>query len=171
MAPPLYQKAMMTKNDIPSFMSEDAAVIFRVIDLRTGIQSEIMAGLPSKSGGNEFVKGWSVGGISSGAQLEIDEDLNGIDLGIFPASNHVFLRGRVEPGRALPAIGLYYDDRWSNYLLSLTDGKLDYRFDRGPLRIGSHIITVHINYPFFMRLEEAKRLEEARKAKWWWPWK
>src|SRR5262245_6225877 len=104
----------MMMNDIPDFMSEDTAIIFQVIDMRTGVQSEIMAGLPSKSAWNEGGhNGWSVGGLSSGAQLEIDEDLNGIDLGIFPPGNHIYLKARFEPGRTLPAMARDHGDNWA----------------------------------------------------------
>jgi hypothetical protein len=97
-------------------------------------------------GWNNLVKGWSVGGKSSGADVEIDEALGGVDLGIFPASNHIILWGTVPAKTNIPDLAIVDDGK----LLSAVyrDGNiLHCRFDRFPLRIGDHELRVELIFP------------------------
>jgi hypothetical protein len=112
------------------------------------------------------VIGWSVGSLASGAAIELDEPLDGIEIGIFPASNHVLLWGKADP--AIPDVFLLRGGgvrgnvefllhslkvlslsrrRWaklsSEQLRSQArPGHIRWRFDRRPIRIGHHIIEM-----------------------------
>ena len=114
--------------------------------------------------------GWSVGGIGSTSSIELDEPLDGIDLGIFPVSNHVILLGHCPESRAamLPQISarkhpdtiasilgegwLDPESEEGERLLSASWSVIEspfhprsttdlyVRFDEGLLRIGRHVI-------------------------------
>jgi len=116
--------------------------IFRVTILSTGVAKEVWVGSPQKEGWNDLVRGWSIGGLSSGADLQIDEDLTGSDLGIFPVSNHVMLWGRLIPGRPLPGIALFVNGVWWEEPILGNADKIEFRFDRHPLRIGDHMVEL-----------------------------
>lgn len=112
--------------------------------------------------------GWSIGGVGSGAQIELDEPLEGINLAIWPASNHKFLVGeylnrnpdslptmhaeRFGPrhrlfrwGLALGRVLRLSSDRSdTSRTADVTEngraGKVKVRFDSSALRIGRHVI-------------------------------
>jgi hypothetical protein len=87
-----------------------------------------------------------VGGNSSGADVEINEVLSGIDLGIFPATNHIILWGTVSAEAKMPEVAVQtYDGKW--LCATQEDGKLRCRFDGCPLRIGHHEIRAEIIFP------------------------
>jgi hypothetical protein len=111
-------------------------------------------------GWNNLVQGWSIGGKSSGADVEINEALTGIDLGIFPASHHIILWGTVPADTKMPDLAVQgYDGKWLDP--TLMDGNTLYcRFDWFPLRIGQHEIRVEM---FRTSLPTAKRVR-------WWSW-
>jgi hypothetical protein len=57
----------------------------------------------------------SVGDKSSGADIKINEAYSGVDLGIFPASNHVILWSTVPAETKMPDVGVQgYDGKWLN---------------------------------------------------------
>ena len=118
------------------------AKLFFVTDISNGTTEKIEVGAPDIDGWNDLVKGWSISGKSTTAQLKIDEDLGGLQLGIFHASNHMILWGKVVSGAILPEIRRYYGSTWSGEP-EVEDGHLYFRFDTYPLRIGRHIIELN----------------------------
>jgi hypothetical protein len=87
--------------------------VVHVTDTRSGVPNDITVGPPHMKGWNNLVQGWSIGGESSRADIEINEVLTGIDLGIFPASNHIILWGTVPAETKMPDLAVQgYDGKW-----------------------------------------------------------
>ncbi len=84
---------------------------FRVTHLDTGRVLTVLPGEPDMSVPTLARKGRSIGVPGSGSALEIDEPLEGVELGIFAVSSHVLLRGSCSPSRAkeLPEIAVDED--------------------------------------------------------------
>jgi len=126
--------------------SNAPGAIFHIRDARTGVTSDVVTAAPAMEGWNALVTGWSIGDMASAADVKIDEPLDGIALGIFPASNHIILWGSVEPGRTVPEIACGFAGAWVREPALMTDGCVEFRFDRHPLRIGRHEITLEVRY-------------------------
>ena len=118
-----------------------AQVLF-VTDTRNGTTEKTEVGAPDIGDWNDTVRGWSIGGKSTTAQLKIDEDIGSLALGIFRASGHFILWGKVVSDGILPEIRRYYGSAWSGEP-DVENGHLSFRFDRCPLRIGHHIIELN----------------------------
>lgn len=119
---------------------------FRVTEVATQRSWMIAPGEPTMPGWNEHVMGWSLGSLGTGSVIEIDEPLDGFELAIFWASNHVILWGhRLEKDAALPEIGIQLDDEYRSVdpFQYSKEGQVDVRFDSHPLRIGGHAIECH----------------------------
>ena len=110
-------------------------------NLDTNTEREICVESPEVPGWNPFVKGWSIGGISSGANIQLDEPLDGCQLGIFPASNHIVLWGQVNESSPLPPIDMFYQGEW-RHKPKVEESRLWFRFDYHPLRIGRHALLI-----------------------------
>ncbi|MEZ4236995.1 MAG: hypothetical protein R3F59_12750 [Myxococcota bacterium] len=101
-------------------------------------------------GWNDLVNGWSLGPASTGAQVPVEEPmLLGTRLGIFPASNHVILWGHVPPEHELAPFQIRMSGhRWVEARCSRSEADTLYcRFDRGPLRIGDHVVQFSYERP------------------------
>ena len=124
-------------------MSKLTGAVFNVTDERTGRQRRVEVGPPADAappGG-----GWTVGGRGSGADLELDEALDGLALRIIRAGMHTYLTGDVPAGRELPAIHRHNNGSW-HPLDPREDGRLAFRFDILPLRIGRSVITLELRW-------------------------
>ena len=115
---------------------------FFVTDMSNGTTEKTEVGARDIGGWDDLVRGWSVGGKSTTAQLKIDEDLGSLELGIFHASHHIILWGKVASGAILPEIRRYDGSAWSGKP-QVEGGHLYFRFDRCPLRIGHYIIELN----------------------------
>jgi hypothetical protein len=125
----------------------DLRAIIHVTDAGAGTSKDVTVGPPHIQGWNNLAKGWSVGGNSSGTDVEIDEALSGIDLGIFPASNHIILWGILPAEAKIPDIAVRgYDGKWVSPIY-MDGNKLSCRFDQFPLRVGHHEIRVELIFP------------------------
>lgn len=115
---------------------------FDVIDLATGRQQQIEVGPPPMLEAHGCL-GWSVGGTGSGADVEIEARLDGVDLVILRASNHTILAGKFAPDAAIPEIRMRRGEEWVGEPI-VREGSLYFRFDGSPLRIGGHEIRVSL---------------------------
>jgi hypothetical protein len=104
----------------------------------------VLLGEPRLPSGNPNVRGWRSGPLGSGADIELDENLEHCEIGLFPAGNHQILGGTIEAGATLPPITRFRDDRWDDGGLSVTDGRVYFRFDRLPTRIGRHVLRLAV---------------------------
>jgi len=112
-----------------------------ITDLDFTAEREIDVGSPKAPGGNKLVTGWSIGELSSGADIEIDERLEGLQLGVLPASNHIILSGKIASGSPIPPIARFNGKDWTGEA-HLSENALTFRFDDYPLRIGRHVLRV-----------------------------
>jgi hypothetical protein len=156
-------------------MTSRAAMRFRITDLDTEQSHVVEPGEPEKFDWGRGSVGWSLGTMASGSAIEIDEPLEGLNLGIFAASHHKILIGEYPNSRAksLPEFSIGYDNslkRRSSWARSLdrivgrlptadpiqwlvvdptesarSKGELYVRFDRCPLKIGGHVIEFERN--------------------------
>lgn len=119
---------------------------FRITDLKTGQTRTVELGEPTTRllGGQNGC--WSLGAVGTGADIELEEPLEGASIGIFQGSNHVWLSGVCPRAQSLPEMTvLDYDNEWK-----LPDprefqesGDTVYlRFDERPLTIGTHLIEM-----------------------------
>lgn len=93
---------------------------------------------------------WSIGGLGSRADLEIDEPgLDRVELWLFAGGVHLLLKGRVHDVKGLPPLYVGLSDHggtwtWKDPVVAgntLRGHDLQIRFDDVPLRLGSHILT------------------------------
>ena len=121
---------------------------FRITNVETQDSSVIDLDFDRRdlSGWNSLVSGWSVGAMGSGTAIELDEPLEGAQIGIFPASNHVLLWGQAPS--AMPDIYcLNPPGSWVKLTSEVLrrhaePGGIRLRFDRRPIRIGKFIIEM-----------------------------
>ncbi len=142
---------------------------FVITDVRSGSSRSILLHHDDRDapGWNRHVKGWSLGAIGSGSRIEIDEPLKGTSIAIVRASNHVILWGRA-PSLELD---IFFPDLPSERFWQTAGALVDaedlaqwswmrvdpdrprpggthradvvrLRFDRVPLRLGSHILQM-----------------------------
>lgn len=88
------------------------------------------------------LRGWSIGPATEERWIQIEEpSLLGTHLGIFGASNHVFLWGHVPPGHRLPAFAVGENATWRRlWGIEPENGHFSLRIDQRPLRIGDDVI-------------------------------
>jgi hypothetical protein len=72
----------------------------RITDLDTEQSHVVEPGEPEKFDWGRGSVGWSLGTMASGSAIEIDEPLEGLNLGIFAASHHKILIGEYPNSRA-----------------------------------------------------------------------
>lgn len=123
-------------------------VVARITDNRKRIV-ELPLDARDLDGWNEYVRGWSIGPASTNAYIVVEEaELAGVQLGIFPASNHVLLWGHVPEGQTLPQIAWNQGEGWRTWKpMQFAPGRLEFRFDRYPFKIGDHIIQFSYEKP------------------------
>jgi hypothetical protein len=110
-----------------------------IVNMDTNTEREIRLGPSELPGWNDLVKGWSIGEMSSGSDIEIDEPLTGVHLGIYPASHHIMLWGRVDEGCPLPQTAALVGSEWRGQP-TIREQILDFQIDHRPFRIGSHML-------------------------------
>ncbi|HLY76098.1 MAG TPA: hypothetical protein VKU80_18410 [Planctomycetota bacterium] len=108
-----------------------------ITDTATGKSREIPLGQPAKKGWNDLVLGWGLGTLKSCADITLDEPLEGADLGIYFASNHMILSGTAAKGSTPPEISFADSPERAK---AETGAKVYFRFDGSDLRIGRHIL-------------------------------